>query len=122
MPHDEGQSSAVPPPTRVDEDCRVCVLGLWLQIEVSSVGMKVIWTGAPCSHQRTWDEKDGAQPLPMLLPRTKNWCQRGELSGTGAKAFEKIVIGPCTLMRTWGTRRARLENQIGSEAQKSLRD
>src|ERR1700688_1943717 len=22
----------------------------------------------------------------------------------GAKAFEKIVIGPCTLVRTWGTR------------------
>jgi hypothetical protein len=26
----------------------------------------------------------------------------------GVKAFERIVIGPCTLVRTWGTRIPRL--------------
>src|ERR1700753_789739 len=26
------------------------------------------WTGAPCSHQRTWAENVGAKPLRSLLP------------------------------------------------------
>src|SRR6202044_4076500 len=26
------------------------------------------WTGAPCSHQRTWVENGGAQPLQRSLP------------------------------------------------------
>jgi hypothetical protein len=30
----------------------------------------------------------------------------------GVKAFEKIVIGPCTLRRTWGTRTRRSGNEI----------
>jgi hypothetical protein len=31
----------------------------------------------------------------------------------GMKAFEKSIFGPCTLVRTWGTRRAQLGNIIG---------
>jgi hypothetical protein len=30
------------------------------------------------------------------------------------KAFEKTVIGPCTLVRTWGTRARRSGNEIRS--------
>jgi hypothetical protein len=30
----------------------------------------------------------------------------------GLKAFEKTVFGPCTLMRTWGTRQEELENVL----------
>lgn len=31
------------------------------------------WTGGPCSPKRTWAEKNGAQPLPMLLG---TWAKR----------------------------------------------
>ena len=31
----------------------------------------------------------------------------------GAKAFEKLVFGPCTLVRTWGTRPARSQRDCG---------
>jgi hypothetical protein len=43
------------------------------------------WTGAPCSPQRTWAEKDGAQPLPPLcyegrktVAKSKNRCAWSE--------------------------------------------
>ena len=76
----------ISPPTTVHQDWGLSVLRID-QNNRPSV------TGAPCSHRRTWDENDGAQPLPSLL-----------LCATpGVKAFEKIVIVPCTLVRTWGT-------------------
>jgi hypothetical protein len=34
------------------------------------------WTGAPCSPQRTWAEKDGAKPLPLLLLSNPRPAQR----------------------------------------------
>ena len=40
------------------------------------------------------------------------WLKRGILVTHGVKAFEKIVIGPCTLVRTWGTRPSRSGNEI----------
>ena len=63
------------------------------------------WTGAPCSPQRTWAEKDGAQPLPTLLLRVQKDCgQEQESLCNEVKAFEEPIFGPCTLWRTWGTR------------------
>jgi hypothetical protein len=52
---------------------------------VTAYRRATIWTGAPGGHMT------GAE---------------------GAKAFEKIVIGPCTLARTWGTRLLWSENEI----------
>ena len=53
--------------------------------------------------------------LPTLLAMLgrNDCCRRGKHSWTPvAKAFEKIVIGPCTLMRTWGTRPRHQETNI----------
>jgi hypothetical protein len=45
---------------------------------------------------------------------TKEWSYKGEiLVAPGAKAFEQLVFGPCTLVRTWGTRPARLQRDCG---------
>jgi hypothetical protein len=49
----------------------------------------------------------GRSPLPTRL-----LC--GRIVAHGVKAFEKIVIVPCTLVRTWGTRPRRLGNEIRS--------
>jgi hypothetical protein len=52
--------------------------------------------------QRTWNEKEVAQSLKATAIRAKKTVEgEGESSWTpGVKAFEKIVIGPCTLGRT----------------------
>src|ERR1700679_310851 len=56
------------------------------------------WTGAPGSHQRTWEEKDGAKPPPKL------WSPDQVSVTPGVKAFEKTIFNPGTLVRPWGTR------------------
>ena len=57
-----------------------------------------LWTGAPGSHQRTWEEKDGAQPHQKLL-----YPYQGSVTPR-VKAFEKTIFNPRTLVRTRGTR------------------
>jgi hypothetical protein len=47
-------------------------------------------TGAPCSHQRTWAEKDGRSPSNDF-----NHC---------VKAFEEFILRPRTPRPTGGTR------------------
>jgi len=42
-------------------------------------------------------------------------AEAGILVTHGAKAFEEIVTGPCTLMRTWGTRRTWSGNEVPSQ-------
>jgi hypothetical protein len=57
------------------------------------------------SHQRTWDENDGAQPPSKAIAmRAKSPFAEGRILAHGVKALEKPVFGPCTLVRTWGTR------------------
>ena len=46
------------------------------------------WTGAPGSHQRTWEEKDGAKPPPKLL-----YPDQGSVT-PGVKACEKNHFQP----------------------------
>ena len=55
-------------------------------------------TGAPCSHQRTWAEEDGAQPYQCSCRADERFGAEG-VNSDDTKAFEKIVIGPCTLVR-----------------------
>jgi hypothetical protein len=64
------------------------------------------------SQQRTWDEEDGTQPLPTLCYEAKRLLKARILWTPAIKAFEKIVIGPCTLVRTWGTRPSWSVNEI----------
>jgi hypothetical protein len=65
------------------------------------------WTGAPCSHQRTWVDNDGAQPLQRSLPcGVKGAVAEASILVHRAKALERPILGPGTLWRTWGTRPA----------------
>ena len=53
----------------------------------------------------------------MLPSCRKTGAEGGVLVAHEAKAFEIIVIGPCTLVRTWGYRRpsvVRKRNPLGS--------
>src|SRR5882757_99687 len=87
-----------------------CIGGGWANHPVLAFASEiershVLWTGAPCSPQRTWAEKDGAQPLSNAFAGcTKRIRPRSRVLAREPKAFEKSVFGPCTLGRTWGTR------------------
>jgi hypothetical protein len=59
-------------------------------------------------------KKTGRSPSNALAMRAKRlMVKRRNLVTHGVKAFEKIVIGPCTLARTWGTRLAWSGSEIG---------
>src|SRR5579863_5036053 len=49
---------------------------------------------------------------PMILQTGEETVLEAILVIPGVKAFERIVIGPCTLMRTWGTRPGRSEMKV----------
>src|ERR1700679_2502222 len=57
------------------------------------------WTGAPGSHQRTWEEKDGGEAP------TKAFISRSRFSYPWSESIGKeTIFNPGTLVRTWGTR------------------
>ena len=57
------------------------------------------WTGAPGSHQRTWEEKDGGEAP------TKAFISRSRFSYPCSESMrKKTIFNPGTLVRTWGTR------------------
>ena len=55
------------------------------------------WTGAPGSHQRTWEKSRGRSPTKAFISNQGSVTPR-------VKAFEKTIFNPGTLVRTWGTR------------------
>jgi hypothetical protein len=52
------------------------------------------WTGVPCSPQRTWAEKAGAQPLQTLCYAAKRLRPRANVTAYGMRALEKIRFLP----------------------------
>jgi hypothetical protein len=60
-------------------------------------------------------KRRGRSPHPTLLLRGQTTVNRKEeFLAHGVKALEKPVFGPCTLVRTWGTRPEMLGNEIRS--------
>jgi hypothetical protein len=73
--------------------------------------------------QRTWAEKDGAQPFQRFCQAGKRLRPRARIVVHGVKAFEKSVFGPCTLGRTWHpsqNHRPRLGDEIRRAFQANL--
>jgi hypothetical protein len=67
--------------------------------QLASLGLSkerspVPWTGAPCSPQRTWAEKDGAQPLQRYCHAGKKTAPRARIVAHEVKAFEKSRFRP----------------------------